>query len=88
MASSKSYKYVPEMKASLNWQDHEKSTKGKYLRSPLQCLSNDDVSLLLESILQRSKNGALRNHTAKGLSQRALQELERPRKDRAQTGEH
>ena len=59
-ATSKSYKDVSEVKASLNWQEErsevrEKSTKGKYLRSSLQCLSNDDVLLLLESILQRSK---------------------------------
>ena len=62
---------------SLNWQEkrsevREKSTKGKYLRSSLQCLSNDEVLLLLESILQRSKDGTQRNYTAKGL--RAVQE--------------
>ena len=60
MAPSKSCKDVSEVKASLNWQEkrsevREKSTKGKYLRSSLRCLSNDDVLLLLESILQRSK---------------------------------
>lgn len=77
MATSKSYKDVFEVKVSLNWQEkrsevREKSTKGKYLRSSLQCLSNDDVLLLLESILQRPKDGAQRNYTAKGL--RAVQE--------------
>lgn len=77
MATSKSYKDVFEVKASLNWQEkrsevREKSTKGKYLRSSLQCLSNDEVLLLLESILQRSKDGTQRNYTAKGL--RAVQE--------------
>ena len=60
------------MKASLNWQEkrsevREKSTKGKYLTSSLQCLSNDDVLLSLESMLQRSKNGTMGNYTAKGL---------------------
>ena len=77
MATSKSYKDVCEVEASLNWQEEksevrEKSTKGKYLRSSLQCFSNDDVLLLLESIIQRSKDGTLRNNTAKGL--RAVQE--------------
>ena len=72
MATSKSYKDVSEVKASLKWQEkrsevREKSTKGKYLRSSLQCLSNDDVLLLFESILQRSKDGTLRNYTVKGL---------------------
>ena len=43
-----SYKDVSEVKASLNWPEkrselREKSTKGKYLRSSLQCLSDDDV---------------------------------------------
>ena len=80
MATSKSYKDVSEVKASLNWQEkrsevREKSTKGKYLRSSLQCLSNDDVLLLLESVLQRSKDGTMRNYTAKGL--RAVQERDR-----------
>ena len=61
----------------MNWQEKrsevwEKSTKGKYLKSSLQCLSNDNVLLLLESILQRSKDGALRNDAVKGL--RAVQE--------------
>ena len=80
MATAKSYKDVSEVKASLNWQKkrsevREKSTKGKYLRSSLQCLSNDDVLLLLESVLQRSKDGTMRNYTAKGL--RAVQERDR-----------
>ena len=61
MAISKPYKDVSEVKASLIWQEkrseaREMSTKGKYLRSLLHCLSNDDVLLLLESILQRSKD--------------------------------
>ena len=77
MATSKPYKNVSEVKASLNWLEktsevREKSIKGKYLRSSLQCLSNDDVFLSLESILQMSKNGILGNDTAKGL--RAVQE--------------
>ena len=77
MATSKSYKDVSEVTASLNWQEkrskvREKSTKGKYLRSSLQRLSNDDVLLLMESILQRSKDRTLRNYTAKSL--RAVQE--------------
>ena len=60
MATSKPYKGLSEVKASLNWQEkrsevREKSTKGKYLRSSLQCLSNDDVLLSLASILLRSK---------------------------------
>ena len=33
----------------------EKSTKGKCFRSSLQCLDNNEILLLLESILQRSK---------------------------------
>ena len=46
----------------LSWHEkrcevREKSTKGKYFRSSLQCLDNNEILLLLESILQRSKQG-------------------------------
>ena len=51
----------------------EKSTKGKYFRSSLQCLDNNEILLLLESILQRSKQGTqTANCTVRGL--RAVQE--------------
>ena len=46
----------------LSWHEkrrevREKSTKGKYFRSSLQCLDNNEILLLLESIAQRSKQG-------------------------------
>ena len=52
MATSKPHKDVSEVKASLNWQEkrsevREKSTEGKYLRSSLQCLSNDDFFVIV-----------------------------------------
>ena len=50
----------------------EKSTKGNYFRSSLQCLDNNEILLLLESILQRSKQGTQTNCTVRGL--RAVQE--------------
>ena len=50
----------------------EKSTKGKYFRSSLQCLDNNEILLLLESILPRSKQGTQTNCTVRGL--RAVQE--------------
>ena len=51
----------------------EKSTKGKYFRSSLQCLDNNEILLLLESIAQRSKQGTqTANCTVRGL--RAVQE--------------
>ena len=45
---------------NLNWQEKQSefrrnSSKGTYLRISLQCLDNNDVLLLLESILQSSK---------------------------------
>ena len=47
---------------NLNWQEKQSevrrnSSKGTYLRSSLKCLDNNDVLLLLESILQSSKEG-------------------------------
>ena len=46
----------------------EKSTKGKYFGSSLQCLDNNEILLLLESILQRSKQGTqTANCTVRGL---------------------
>ena len=62
----------------LNWHEkrcevREKSTKGKYFRSSLQCLDNNEILLLLESIAQRSKQGTqTSNCTVRGL--RAVQE--------------
>ena len=61
----------------LSWHEkrceaREKSTKGKYFRSSLQCLDNNEILLLLESILQRSKQGTQTNCTVRGL--RAVQE--------------
>ena len=50
----------------------EKSTKGKYFRSSLQCLDNNEILLLMESILERSKQGTQTNCTVRGL--RAVQE--------------
>ena len=51
----------------------EKSTKGNYFRSSLQCLDNNEILLLLESILPRSKQGTqTANCTVRGL--RAVQE--------------
>ena len=45
----------------------EKSTKGNYFRYSLQCLDNNEILLLLESILQRSKQGTQTNFTVGGL---------------------
>ena len=61
----------------LSWHEkrcevREKSTKGKYFRSSLQCLDNNEILLLLESILQRSKQGTQMNCTVRSL--RAVQE--------------
>ena len=62
----------------LSWHEkrcevREKSTKGKYFRSSLQCLDNNEILLLLESIAQRSKQGTqTANCTVRGL--RAVQE--------------
>ena len=61
----------------LSWHEkrcevREKSTKGKYFRSSLQCLDSNEILLLLESILQRSKQGTQTNCTVRGL--RAVQE--------------
>ena len=62
---------------NLNWQEKQSQvrrnlSKGTYLRSSLQCLDNNDVLLLLESILQSSKEGAQKVKAARGL--RAVQE--------------
>ena len=46
--------------------------KGKYFRSSLQCVDNNEILLVLESILQRSKQGTQTNCTVRGL--RAVQE--------------
>ena len=48
------------------------STKGKYFTSSLQCLDDNEILLLLESILQRSKEGTQANCMVRGL--RAVQE--------------
>ena len=60
MAAIKSSKDARQV--GLSWHEkrcevREKSTKGKYFRSSLQCLDNSETLLLLESILQRSKQG-------------------------------
>ena len=62
----------------LSWHEkrrevRENSTKGKYFRSSLQCLDNNEILLLLESIPQRSKQGTqTANCTVRGL--RTVQE--------------
>ena len=76
MAATKSSKDARQV--GLSWHEkrcevREKSTKGKYFRSSLQCLDNNEILLLLESILQRSKQGTqTANCTVRGL--RAVQE--------------
>ena len=60
MEATKSSKDAREV--GLSWHEkrcevREKSTKGKYFRSSLQCLDNNEILLSLESILQRSKQG-------------------------------
>ena len=62
---------------NLNWQEKQSevrrnSSKGTYLRSSLQCLDNNDVLLLLESIFQSSKESTQKVKAARGL--RAVQE--------------
>ena len=74
MAATKSSK---DARQGLSWHEkrcevREKSTKGKYLRSSLQCLDDNEILLLLESILPRSKQGTQTNCTVRGL--RAVQE--------------
>ena len=56
---------------NLNWQEKQSevrrnSSKGTYLRIALQCLDNNDVVLLLESILQSSKEGIQKVKAARG----------------------
>ena len=70
MAATKSSKDARQV--GLSWHEklcevREKSTKGKYFRSSLQCLDNNKILLLLESILQRSKQGTQTNFTVGGL---------------------
>ena len=62
---------------NLNWQEKRlevrlNSNKGTYLRSSLQCLDDNDVLLLLKSILQSSKEGTRKVNAARGF--RAVQE--------------
>ena len=62
---------------NLNWQEKRlevrlNSNKGTYHRSSLQCLDNNDVLLLLKSILQSSKEGTQKVKAARGF--RAVQE--------------
>ena len=62
---------------NLNWQEKRlevrlNSNKGTYLRSSLRCLDNNDVLLLLKSILQSSKVGTQKVNAARGL--RAVQD--------------
>ena len=76
MAATKSSKGARQV--GLSWHEkrcevREKSMKGKYFRSSLQYLDNNEILLLLESILQRSKQGTqTANCTVRGL--RAVQE--------------
>ena len=69
---------MPESLAlNLNWQEKRlevrlNSNKGTYLRSSLRCLDNNDVLLLLKSILQSSKVGTQKVNAARGL--RAVQD--------------
>ena len=75
MAATKSNEDARQV--GLSWHEkrcevREKSTKGKYFRSSLQCLDSNEILLLLESILQRSKQGTQTNCTVGGL--RAVQE--------------
>ena len=70
MAASKSSKDARQV--GLSWHEkrcelREKSTKGKYFRSSLQRLDNNEILLLLASILQRSKQGTQTNCTVRGL---------------------
>lgn len=64
---------------SLNWQEkrsdvREKSSKGKYVRSSLQPLTeNNDVLLMLESFVKVSKEGTQKKNVARGL--RSVQEI-------------
>ena len=56
MAATKSSKDARQV--GLSWHEkrgevREKSTKGKQFRSSLQCLDNNEILLLLESILAR-----------------------------------
>ena len=76
MAAVKIYAEVASS-LNLNWQEkrsevRRNSSKGTYLRSSLQCLVNNDVLLLLESILQSSKEGTQKVNAARGL--KAVQE--------------
>ena len=75
MAATKSSKDARQL--GLSWHGkrcevREKSTEGKYFKSSLQCLDNNEILLLLESILQRSKQGTQTNCTVRRL--RAVQE--------------
>ena len=75
MAATKSSKDARQV--GLSWHEkrcevREKSTKGRHFRSALQCLDNNEILLLLGSILQRSKQGTQTNCTVRGL--RAVQE--------------
>ena len=75
MAATKSSKDAHQV--GLSWHEkrcevREKSTKGRHFRSALQCLDNNEILLLLGSILQRSKQGTQTNCTVRGL--RAVQE--------------
>ena len=62
---------------NLNWQEKQSevrrnSSKEMYLRISLECLDNNDVLLLLESILHSSKEGTQKVKAARGL--RAVQD--------------
>ena len=76
MAATKSSKDARQV--GLSWHEkrcevREKSMKGKYFRSSLQYLDNNEILLLLESIPQRSKQGTqTANCTVGGL--RTVQE--------------
>ena len=70
MAATKSSKDARQV--GLGWHEkrfevREKSRKGKYFRPSLQCLDNNAILLLLESILPRSKQRRQTNCTVRVL---------------------
>ena len=78
MTATKIYAEVAGI-LNLNWQEkrsevRQNSSKGTYLRSSLQCLDNNDVLLLLESILQSLKEGKLTQKVNTARDLRAVQE--------------
>ena len=74
MTATKIYAEVAGI-LNLNWQEKRSEVRqGTYLRSSLQCLDNNDVLLLLESILQSLKEGKLTQKVNTARDLRAVQE--------------